>query len=76
MSAVEQAIVDAIAAEVAKLPVELGMGVVALVKRIAGAQDPADALGRAAQVLAHEKAADAALDAAFEAKRHVAGTGE
>lgn len=72
---VPQPIVDAVVHELAKLPAELVEATVALIKRVASAPDPKAALGRALQVTAHEKVADAAIDAAFETKRRVVGTG-
>lgn len=54
---------------------ELIHGVVELVKRVVSSPDPKDALARALQVLAHEKAADAAVDALFAAKSRLPNTG-
>lgn len=72
---VPQPIVDAVARELSKLPAELGEGIVALVRRIGASKDPREALGRAAQVLAHEQLAETAMDALFEAKRRIPGSG-
>jgi hypothetical protein len=61
------------------VPAELVEATVSLIKRVASAPDPKAALGRALQVTAHERAADAAIDALFaakgEAKKHVPGSG-
>lgn len=72
---IPQPIIDAIVHELAKIPVELAEGIVSLVKQVAASPDPKDTLARALQVTAHDKGADALLDAAFEAKKHVPGSG-
>ena len=76
---IPQPIVDAVVHELSRLPAELVEATVALVRRVASAPDPKAALGRALQVTAHERAADAAIDAAFaikhEAKGRIPNTG-
>lgn len=67
---------EALARAAAKVPPELVVETVELLERVLKSPNPKEALARALQVTAHEKAADAALDAAFDAKRKVAGTGE
>jgi hypothetical protein len=67
---------EALARAAAKVPPELVVETVELLERVLKSPNPKEALAHALQVTAHEKAADAALDAAFAAKRKVAGTGE
>jgi hypothetical protein len=67
---------EAVARALAKVPSELITGVVELIGRVVRSDDPRDTLARALQVTAHEKAADAAIDALFAGKRKLAGTGE
>ncbi len=67
---------EALARAAAKVPPGLVIETVELLERVLKSPNPKEALARALQVTAHEKAADAALDAAFDAKRKVAGTGE
>lgn len=67
---------ESLARAVAKVPAELVVETVELLERVLRSPDPKAALARALQVTAHEKAADAALDAAFAAKSRVVGTGE
>lgn len=70
------AIPEPIARAIAKAPADLIVGAVELLGRIFRSPSPSDTLARALQVTAHEQGADAAIDAAFAAKRKVAGTGE
>jgi hypothetical protein len=72
---IPEPIARAFAAVLAKIPEALAAQVVELFTRIASSPSPKDALARALQVTAHEHAADAVLDAAFAAKRHVPGSG-
>ncbi len=67
---------EALARVLARVPADLVFEVVHLIKRIIDSPNPQDALARAAQVLAHDKGADAAVDALFAAKKHMPGTGE
>lgn len=67
---------ESIARALTKVPEALIVGVVELVGRIVRSPNPGDTLARALQVTAHEKAADAAIDAAFAAKNRIVGTGE
>lgn len=66
---------ESIARLLAKVPAELIADVFHLIERALTSSDPKDAIARALQVLAHEKASDAAVDALFEAKKHVPGSG-
>jgi hypothetical protein len=59
----------------ANVPAELVGDLFNLLQKVLTSPDPKDALARAAQVLAHEKASDAAVDAMFEAKKHIPGSG-
>ena len=67
---------DVLATALAKVPFEIAKGIVELVQRVASSPDPADMLARIAQVEAHDKGADAAIDALFEAKRRAVNVGE
>jgi hypothetical protein len=67
---------EPVARALAKVGPELVGGVVELIGRVVRSPSPADTLARALQVTAHEQGADAAIDAAFAAKRKVVGTGE
>jgi hypothetical protein len=62
---------ESVARALAKVPAEIIVGVVELVKRIVSSPSPKDTLARALQVTAHEVAADAAIDAAFAAKSKI-----
>jgi hypothetical protein len=62
---------EAIARILTHVPADLIFDVAHLIKRIVESDNPKDALARAAQVLAHDKGADAVLDAAFAAKVEV-----
>jgi hypothetical protein len=66
---------EPIARAIAQIPKELEHEVAELVRRVVTSPNPRDALARALQVTAHEKAADAAVDAMFEAKKRVPGSG-
>jgi len=66
---------ESLARAIAKVPVELVVEVVELLERVLTSTNPKDALARALQVTAHEKAAEAAIDAAFAVKKHVPGSG-
>lgn len=66
---------EPLARVLARIPVELAHDVAHVIEQALSSDDPKAALARAAQVLAHEKGADAAVDALFDAKRRV-GTGE
>ncbi len=67
---------EPIARVLSKVPADLVHEVAALIERIATSPSPRESLARALQVAAHEKLVDAAVDAAFDAKRRVVGTGE
>jgi hypothetical protein len=67
---------ESLARAAAKVPAELVVEVVELLERVVHSPSPKDTLARALQVTAHEKAADAALDAAFEAKKRLPNTGD
>ncbi len=66
---------EILARAIALVPAELVVEFVELIRRVMSSPSPKDTLTRALQVTAHEHAADAALDAAFAAKRHVSGKG-
>ena len=68
-------LVNVLASALAKVPFEIANGIVELVKTVASAPDPKDMLARIAQVTAHDKGADAVLDAMFEGKKHIPGSG-
>ncbi len=68
-------VVESVARALAKVPPALAVGVAELIEKIAASPNPQDTLARALQVTAHEQAADAAIDAAFAAKKHVPGSG-
>jgi hypothetical protein len=59
----------------AGVPAELVADLFNLLQKALTSPDPKDAIARAAQVLAHEKTADAAVDAMFEFKKRVPGSG-
>lgn len=67
---------EVLARVLAKVPADLMYEIVALIQRALAAPDPRAAVARAAQVLAHEKAADAAVEGMFAAKSKLPGTGE
>lgn len=67
---------ESVARALAKVPESLIVGIVELIGRVVSSPNPGDTLARALQVAAHEKAADAAIDAAFAAKSRIVGTGE
>jgi hypothetical protein len=58
-----------------RIPEALVFEIAHLIKSIIESDDPKAALARAIQVTAHEKAADAAVDALFAAKKSIPGTG-
>lgn len=60
-----------IARLLASVPAELLADLFNLIETALTASNPKDAIARAAQVLAHEKVADAAIDQLFDAKRRV-----
>jgi len=47
-----------------------------LLEKVLASGNPKESALKATQVLAHEVASEAAVEAMFEAKRHVPGTGE
>lgn len=55
----------------AGVPAELVADLFNLLQKVLTSADPKDALARAAQVLAHEKASGAAVDAMFAAKSEI-----
>jgi len=59
-----------------KVPADLVHEVAELIERVVSSPSPRETLARALQVTAHEKLADAAIDAAFEAKKRLPGTVE
>ncbi len=59
----------------ASVPAELVADLFNLLQKVLTSPNPKDALARAAQVLTHEKASDAAVDAMFAAKNRVPGSG-
>jgi hypothetical protein len=67
---------ESIARLLSKVPPDLVGDLFALIEKALAAPNPKDAIARAAQVLAHEVASEAAVDAMFEARKHVPGTGE
>lgn len=67
---------EALARLLANIPAELVSDLVGLIEKAISSPDPKAAIARAAQVLAHEKASDAAVDAMFAARNRIAGTGE
>lgn len=67
---------EPVARALAKASPDLITGIVDLLGKILFSPDPKDALARSAQVLAHDKGADAAVDALFAGKKRIAGTGE
>ncbi len=46
-----------------------------LLEKVASSPDPKRAAAKAAQVLAHETATDAAIEAIWGAKKHIPGSG-
>lgn len=67
---------EPVARALAKAGPEIVAGVVELIGRVVRSPSPADTLARALQVTAHEQGADAAIDAAFAARRRINNTGE
>ncbi len=63
----------------AGVPAELVADLFNLLQKVLTSPNPKDAVARAAQVLAHETASEAAVDAMFaakaEGKKHIPGTG-
>lgn len=60
----------------ANVPAELVADLFGLIQKALSSPDPKDAIARAAQVLAHEKATDSAVDAMFAGRNRIVGTGE
>lgn len=69
-------IAEPIARILSKVPADLVHEVAALIERVVTSPSPRETLARALQVTAHEKLADAAVDALFEGRRKIVGTGE
>ena len=69
------AIPEPLARAIANVPAELVVETLELLERVFTSPNPKDALARALQVTAHEYAGDAAIDAAFAAKKHIPGSG-
>jgi hypothetical protein len=67
---------ESIARVIAKVPADLVHEIAQLIDRVVTSPSPRETLARALQVTAHEKLADAAVDAAFAARGKIAGTGE
>ena len=66
---------ETLARILSRVPQELLFDVVHLVKSVIESPNPKDTLARMAQVTAHEVAAEAAIDAAFDAKKRLPNTG-